>query len=175
MRGGWQVFDRAAAKDCHKAGPLIRSSFFRTSKFSSRMFIYIAAAVFCLVISESPRAQSPAPKVTIGIGAGTLGHIPLVVASEKDYFRDEGIRVELIQIKAGLNVPAIMEGGLDYSGIIGIPANAALRGMNSAGSSIFSAAIVLFGASAKGWSPSGTCIFRNRIKRTFSTKTPKPC
>ena len=95
----------------------------------SRILIYVASLAFCLTMPESPGAQSSPLQVRIGIGAGTLGHIPLVVAKEKNYFQEEGIRLELIQIKAGLNVPAMMEGGLDYSGIIGIPINAALQGI----------------------------------------------
>jgi NitT/TauT family transport system substrate-binding protein len=89
------------------------------------------AALWLAAATAAPlRAQSSPPQaVTIGVGPGTLGHIPLVVAKEKDYFREEGIRLELIQIKAGLNVPAMIEGGLDYSGIIGIPINAALQGV----------------------------------------------
>src|ERR1043165_7670806 len=90
------------------------------------------AAVSALLFFIGPGdlwAQPLAPRISIGIGAGTLGHIPLVFAKEKDFFRQEGLRVDLIQIKAGLNVPAILEGGLDYSGIIGIPINAALQGL----------------------------------------------
>ncbi|OGP28297.1 MAG: hypothetical protein A2038_01480 [Deltaproteobacteria bacterium GWA2_57_13] len=91
--------------------------------------VCVASLVFCVTMAESPRAQSSPPQVMIGIGPGTLGHIPLVLAKEKGFFQDEGVRLELIQIKAGLNVPAMIEGGLDYSGIIGIPINAALQGM----------------------------------------------
>jgi ABC-type nitrate/sulfonate/bicarbonate transport system substrate-binding protein len=98
-------------------------------KIYREIFIYIVFMAFCLTMLESPGAQSSPPRVTIGIGLGTLGHIPLIVAKEKDYFRQDGIRLELIQIKAGLNVPAMIEGGLDYSGIIGIPINAALQGV----------------------------------------------
>jgi NitT/TauT family transport system substrate-binding protein len=91
-----------------------------------------AAAATAFVLLIAPRIiwpQSLPPRVSIGIGAGTLGHLPLVFAREKEFFREEGLRVDLIQIKAGLNVPAILEGGLDYSGIIGIPINAALQGL----------------------------------------------
>ena len=91
--------------------------------------VCVGALIFCLSVAQLLHAQSQPPQVMIGIGPGTLGHIPLVVAKEKDYFREEGIRLDLIQIKAGLNVPAMIEGGLNYSGIIGIPINAALQGM----------------------------------------------
>jgi NitT/TauT family transport system substrate-binding protein len=87
------------------------------------------AALFFLIGPCILGAQSLTPRVSVGIGAGTLGHIPLIFAKEKEFFRQEGLRVDLVQIKAGLNVPAILEGGLDYSGIIGIPINAALQGM----------------------------------------------
>ncbi len=87
------------------------------------------AAMVVTFVAASVAAAPAAPTVSIGIGPGTLGHIPLVVAREKDYFGEEGIRLELIQIKAGLNVPAMIEGGLDYSGIMGIPINAALQGV----------------------------------------------
>ena len=39
-------------------------------------------------MAESPRAQSSPPQVMIGIGPGTLGHIPLVLAKEKGFFQD---------------------------------------------------------------------------------------
>jgi NitT/TauT family transport system substrate-binding protein len=91
--------------------------------------ICLGVLLICLGTPRFVAAQSELTRVRIGIGAGTLGHIPLIVANEKGFFRQEGIRVELIQIKAGLNVPAMIEGGLDYSGIMGIPINAALRGM----------------------------------------------
>src|SRR5262245_35788326 len=98
-------------------------------KIYREIFICLVSMAFCLTMLELLGAQSSPPRVTIGIGPGTLGHIPLIVAKEKDYFREEGIRLELIQIKAGLNVPAMIEGGLDYSCIMGIPINAALQGM----------------------------------------------
>lgn len=107
---------------------------FSPADMMTRAQSYILAIVAGLGLAAATAAplwaqSSPPQAVTIGIGSGTLGHIPLVVAKEKDYFREEGIRLELIQIKAGLNVPAMIEGGLDYSGIIGIPINAALQGM----------------------------------------------
>jgi ABC-type nitrate/sulfonate/bicarbonate transport system substrate-binding protein len=100
----------------------------RMKRACSTIRVLVTALFFCFGMVGSLAAQS-APRVSIGIGPGTLGHIPLVLAKEKDFFREEGVRVELVQIKAGLNVPAMMEGGLDYSGIIGIPINAALQGM----------------------------------------------
>ena len=100
-----------------------------TKSFYESIPVALAAIVLGLTMAGRVAAQPVMPSVSIGIGPGTLGHIPLVVAKEKDYFREEGIRLELIQIKAGLNVPAMIEGGLDYSGIMGIPINAALQGM----------------------------------------------
>lgn len=108
------------------AGRLTR---FLTKTLCGSIPVVLAFMVLCLTTAAWLGAQPVMPTVSIGIGAGTLGHIPLVVAKEKDYFREEGIRLELIQIKAGLNVPAMIEGGLDYSGIMGIPINAALQGM----------------------------------------------
>jgi ABC-type nitrate/sulfonate/bicarbonate transport system substrate-binding protein len=102
---------------------------FLTKTLRGSIPVALAAIVLCLTTAAWLAAQPVTPTVSIGIGPGTLGHIPLVVAKEKDYFREEGIRLELIQIKAGLNVPAMIEGGLDYSGIIGIPINAALQGV----------------------------------------------
>jgi NitT/TauT family transport system substrate-binding protein len=100
-----------------------------TKTLCSSIPVALGSIVLSLTTAASLAAQPVMPTVSIGIGPGTLGHIPLVVAKEKDYFREEGIRLELIQIKAGLNVPAMIEGGLDYSGIMGIPINAALQGM----------------------------------------------
>lgn len=99
-----------------------------TGRHCVRALAAVASVLCCLIMTASVAAQ-PLPRVTIGIGAGTLGHIPLVIAKQKEFFRQEGLQVDLIQIKAGLNVPAILEGGLDFSGIIGIPVNAALQGM----------------------------------------------
>jgi NitT/TauT family transport system substrate-binding protein len=88
-----------------------------------------SVALLFVIAPQLLAAQSLPSRVSIGIGAGTLGHLPLVFAKEKEFFRQEGLRVDLVQIKAGLNVPAILDGGLDYSGIIGIPINAALQGL----------------------------------------------
>ncbi len=101
----------------------------RIGKVRTPGFIYIAFLACCLTMAGPLWAQSGSRRVTIGIGPGTLGHVPLILAKEKGFFREEGVDVELIQIKAGLNVPAMMGGGLDYSGIIGIPINAALQGV----------------------------------------------
>lgn len=101
----------------------------RIEKICAPGSVSIAFLACFLALGGSLWAQSAARRVTIGIGPGTLGHVPVILAKEKGFFREEGVDVEVIQIKAGLNVPAMMGGGLDYSGIIGIPINAALQGV----------------------------------------------
>ncbi|MBI4522341.1 MAG: ABC transporter substrate-binding protein [Deltaproteobacteria bacterium] len=99
--------------------------------FSALACLPVITVAFMMLPAIHPEAQAQQPlrKTTIGISSHTLGHIPLALAKAKGYFRDEGIDLEIVILKAGLNVPAITAGGLDFSGIIGIPINAALKGI----------------------------------------------
>src|SRR5262252_10374711 len=92
--------------------------------------------VVALAIADSPAAAQTAPlnpRVAIKVGAiGAVSDAGIFIAQEKDYFKDEGLDVELVSFKAAPQIlPAIATGEVQASGSAVTPAlfNAFARGI----------------------------------------------
>jgi NitT/TauT family transport system substrate-binding protein len=77
------------------------------------------------------RAQKSAQmeKVTFAIPALDAGFLPLFVAKDRKFFRDEGIEAEIVHIRADVATKALATGDVDYSAAAGSVARAATAGM----------------------------------------------
>lgn len=103
-----------------------RLSGVRSCLFFFSFFFFIGPGV-----SSDVRAQkSPQPeKVTFAIPAMDAGFLPLFVAEDRKFFRDEGIKAEIVHIKADVATKALITGDIDYSAAAGSVARAAATGM----------------------------------------------
>ena len=80
--------------------------------------IVIAVVVISLVVAVGAPAGRAAEKVTVGIGGVALMvYLPTVLAKAKGYFADEGLDVEILDIKGGGSqaASALIGGSVDFS------------------------------------------------------------
>jgi len=84
-----------------------------------------------LLMPDSSLAQKTASveKISFGIPAMDAGILPLFVARDRKFFRDEGIDAEIVHVKADIATKAIATGDLDFSAAAGSVARAATAGM----------------------------------------------
>jgi ABC-type nitrate/sulfonate/bicarbonate transport system substrate-binding protein len=89
-------------------------------------FLLIGPAVWSDVHAQKPPQTE---KVTFATPAIDAGFLPLFVAAEKKFFRDEGIEAQIVHIKADVATKALVTGDVDYSAAAGSVARAAAAGM----------------------------------------------
>ena len=68
-------------------------------------------------------------KISFGIPAMDAGFLPLFVARDRNFFRDERIEPEIVQVKADIATKAIVTADLDFSAAAGSVVRAATAGM----------------------------------------------
>ena len=96
----------------------------------------VACLIAALIVAAPASAQPPAPlapRVALKVGViGALSDAGIFIASDRGYFRDEGLDVELVPFKAAPQIlPAIATGEVQASGSAITPAllNAFERGI----------------------------------------------
>jgi NitT/TauT family transport system substrate-binding protein len=94
-----------------------------------RLILSLVAAA-CLFLPSAPFA---AEHVVMGTPSRGLFEFPTVVAMRKDFYRDEGLEVDKVQMQPAVAVKALMSGDIDYllawgsavrAAVIGIPIKA---------------------------------------------------
>lgn len=78
-----------------------------------RQFVLAGAAVLALPLLEQARAQSlEKKKVTIAVGGkNLLYYLPLTIAEQRGYFKDEGLEVEIVDFAGGARALQAVVGG----------------------------------------------------------------
>ena len=90
----------------------------------------IGLCVFSLAGASGLRAQTvPLKKARIAIPNTAIGPIPTYVAKELGYYRDEGFDTEIILMRAGVTIQALISGGVDYTATPGSTIAAAVQGV----------------------------------------------
>jgi NitT/TauT family transport system substrate-binding protein len=100
-----------------------------------RKFMRLKAITFCIglvlgVTDIQPilvRAQS-LPKVVIGYPASSIASIQLFIAQEKGFFREEGLEVQLNQVRADAAMAAVLTGELFAYDSVGTSVRAFQKG-----------------------------------------------
>ena len=88
--------------------------------------VFWMAVVLCASWHGAAIAQAPLKKVRLGVAATSVGFLPLYVAQQKGYFKDEGIDLEIILMSLAAANNAFFKGEIDYSaGLTGLAAAAA--------------------------------------------------
>ena len=82
-----------------------------------RLFVAVLV-LFAVVVPGGPAASWAAEKVTVGIGGvGLMVYLPTMLAKSKGFFAEEGLDVEILDIKGGGSqaASALIGGSVDFS------------------------------------------------------------
>ena len=90
-----------------------------------RLILSLVAAA-CLFLPSAPFA---AEHVVMGTPSRGLFEFPTVVAMRKDFYRDEGLEVDKVQMQPAVAVKALMSGDIDYLLAWGSAVRAAVTGI----------------------------------------------
>ena len=127
MMAGWRHNRIADGMACR---PFVK----RKTLFNNVDYCLFVFSFFFLIgpdVWSDVHAQKPpqAEKVTLAIPAMDAGFLPLFVATDRKFFRDEGIEAQIVHIKADVATKALVTGDVDYSAAAGSVARAAAAGM----------------------------------------------
>ncbi|MGH7928423.1 MAG: ABC transporter substrate-binding protein [Candidatus Binatia bacterium] len=90
----------------------------------------ISCVLGALVVFRLPDAwsQSPAKKVRLALPSTNVTFIPMFAALRKGYFKDEGLDVEIIMMRANMASTALLTGDIDYNGAVTGVIGGAIKG-----------------------------------------------
>ena len=88
--------------------------------------VYVLALIVGTFSSASAYA---ADKVRMSISSLDVSFLTAGVGQKRNFFRDEGIEIELIRMNANISVTALSTGDIDYTMIFGSVVRGAMRGM----------------------------------------------
>src|SRR5882724_8688667 len=78
----------------------------------------VSVVVIAVLVAGAAPAARAAEKVTVGIGGvGLMVYLPTALAKAKGYFAEEGLDVEILDIKGGGSqaASALIGGSVDFS------------------------------------------------------------
>jgi NitT/TauT family transport system substrate-binding protein len=90
------------------------------------MFCVLLLA-FVLVAPLSASAQTATQKITIAYPSRSIVSIDLFIAQDKGFFRDEGLTVELVQVRGNVSIAAALTGEIHAVAAIGTVVRAIQR------------------------------------------------
>ena len=99
-----------------------------------RHVAWFVRSLFSLVFSISLSlpstvpAQSNLKKVRIGVSETHVGYLPLQVAFHKNYYKDEGIELEIVLMPTNVINTAALTGQIDINGAVTGTVGAAVQG-----------------------------------------------
>ncbi|MBI4525709.1 MAG: ABC transporter substrate-binding protein [Deltaproteobacteria bacterium] len=96
------------------------------------MKVLLSAALILLVQGAFLNAQEPArelKKIIVAVPSISVSNTPAVIAKELGYYRREGFNAEIVLMKAGVSVQALVAGSVDYTGTPGATMAAAVQGV----------------------------------------------
>ena len=86
------------------------------------------ALIFCLLVHPDGY-PAYAEDVNVAISSVGLYEIPLEIAKRKGFYKEEGLNVQAVVVRTGLQATALAAGDLDYSSVGGAVIRAAAKGM----------------------------------------------
>lgn len=98
------------------------------------LLVLVAASLSVLLRTGWLPAQTQAPsdklkKVILAVPSISVSNMPPVIAKELGYYRQAGFDVEIVLMRAGLSIQALVAGSVDYTGTPGSTVAAAVRGV----------------------------------------------
>ena len=95
---------------------------------SFRLMRASLAFIFCLVL-QPIGYPAYAEDVSVAISSVGLYEIPLEIAKRKNFYKEEGLNVQAVVVRTGLQATALAAGELDYSSVGGAVIRAAAKGL----------------------------------------------
>jgi NitT/TauT family transport system substrate-binding protein len=90
----------------------------------------LALCVAAVVLAQPTRAAAQAPrKITLSYSAVSMTWLPVKVAVDKGFFREQGLEPQLIQMRGNVATTALVTGDLDFSLNISPVLNGAIQGL----------------------------------------------
>jgi NitT/TauT family transport system substrate-binding protein len=71
-----------------------------------------------LSAAQSVRSQPAMTKVRLALPSKNVTFVPIFAAAHKGFYKDEGLEVEIIMMRANLASSALMTGDIDFSGAV---------------------------------------------------------
>lgn len=84
--------------------------------------------VFLSVFPRASHAQTELKKIRMAIPSANVTYLPFFAAHRNGYYRDEGLDVEFILMRAILASTAVLTGDIDYNGAVTGIVGAAIKG-----------------------------------------------
>jgi len=94
-----------------------------------RFFVCAMTILAALAIPATGDSAPSVERVTIATPSRGLFEFPVVVAMRKEFYKDEGIEVDKIQMQPAIGVKALMSGDVDYLLAWGSALRAAVSGV----------------------------------------------
>jgi NitT/TauT family transport system substrate-binding protein len=87
------------------------------------------ASIACLIIFLLCSSSRAADKLRFGFPDLAAQFIPLPLAEQRGFFKEEGLQGEFIRIRPAISTAAMVSGEIDYDAVIGNGIGAAIRGL----------------------------------------------
>jgi NitT/TauT family transport system substrate-binding protein len=87
------------------------------------------ASIACLIIFLLCSSSHAADKLRFGFPDLAAQFIPLPLAEQRGFFKEEGLQGEFIRIRPAVSLAAMASGEIDYDAVIGNGIGAAIRGL----------------------------------------------
>ena len=87
------------------------------------------ASIACLIIFLLCSSSHAADKLRFGFPDLAAQFIPLPLAEQRGFFKEEGLQGEFIRIRPAVSLAAMVSGEIDYDAVIGNGIGAAIRGL----------------------------------------------
>jgi len=87
------------------------------------------ASIACLIIFLLCSSSHATDKLRFGFPDLAAQFIPLPLAEQRGFFKEEGLQGEFIRIRPAISTAAMVSGEIDYDAVIGNGIGAAIRGL----------------------------------------------
>ena len=88
-------------------------------KLSMRVFVIVSVMVLAAFAGPlAARAASGVKTVRLALPSKNVTFVPIFAAVHKGYYKDEGLNVEIIMMRANLSSSALISGDIDFSGAV---------------------------------------------------------
>ncbi|HEV8341975.1 MAG TPA: ABC transporter substrate-binding protein [Candidatus Binatia bacterium] len=88
---------------------------------------YLAALVFVLTLIPSLTVKGQ-DRIRITYASNSLAFLTAFVAKDRDFYAKNGLNVELVQVRPGVAIAALLSGDADYAEVLGSAIRSAARG-----------------------------------------------
>ena len=110
-----------------------REKFHQRLSQSIRPLCFRILAVAVIAAGQLAHAQAQTgtalKKVRIAIPSVSASHMPVYMAKDLGYYADEGLDTEIILMRGGVSIQALVAGSVDYTGTPGATVTAAVQGV----------------------------------------------